>query len=153
MPFPAPILYRKSIPVPYELFSELTCPLLSPFSLNKPLLPEYELFPANYMPFTDPILCLKRLSYPIRVLLCQLYALYWPHSPSLKLCYPIWALLYKSIPLLGEFSITEPLLPEYGLIPANYMPFTDPIPCQKGFVTPCEFFYANYMPFTDQILH
>ena len=56
--------------------------------------------------------------------------------------------------LLSPFSIKKRLLLYYELFPASsFLPFTNPIPCQKGLVTPHEFLYASYMPFIYPILY
>ena len=49
-------------------------------------------------------------------------------------------------PILPNVSLKKSSLHEYQLLSASYMPFTNPIICQKGFVTPYELFFPNNMP-------
>ena len=55
--------------------------------------------------------------------------------------------------LPAEFAIKKPLLRDYELFPAKYMPFTDPISLSKRLVTSYEFFRASYMAFPGPILY
>ena len=88
------------------------------------------------------------------LLFCANAALHWSHSLPANICYPnITSFLLTTCPSLIPFPAKKGFIcrilsqkAEYEHFSANYMPFTDRIPCQKAFVTPCEFFSANCMP-------
>ena len=55
--------------------------------------------------------------------------------------------------ILPKVSLKKPSLHEYELSSANYMPFTNPVICQKGFVTLYELSSPNNMPCVCHILY
>ena len=110
MPFPGPILYWKSNPIPYDFFSDTYMSFTYLILHKKLLLHKYELFSANFMPFTYPIPCQKGLVTQYEFF-CSSYMLftglilhhwsllshmsfsmqnrhlYWPNSLSQDLCH------------------------------------------------------------------
>ena len=124
MPFADRIPCQKGFVTPCEFFSANCMPLLAEFSIEKALLPHTISFFTNYMPSLASFFIKKKLCYRIWALSYQINALHWPRSLSGNLCHT---------------NISS-------LITFNYMPLTNPILSQKGFVTPYETFSANYMP-------
>ena len=106
-------------------------PLLAEFSIEKALLPHTISFFTNYMSFLASFFIKKALL---------------SHMSSF---------LLNKCPSLAQVSVRNPfcLTNISSLFTFNYMPLTNPILSQKGFVTPYETFSANYMPISWPSLH
>ena len=79
MPFPGPILYRKSFPTPLEFFSDTYMNFTLPILYQKRLLLYYELFPASsFLPFTNTISCQKGLVTPYEFLYASFVPFIYP---------------------------------------------------------------------------
>ena len=79
--------------------------------------------------------------------------MYWLHSPSKKLCYPLELSFANCMALLPEFSIKKPLSSKFELFSANCMPLMAEFFVKKPWSPEFELIFVNYMPFTGRILY
>ena len=182
MPCTVPIPYQKTL-LPNRSSFLLNGYLYWPNSLSKKHLPsKFDLFSANYILFTSPILYQKSSVAPYELFLlitCSLLTPFTaikallPHISYFMLITCDWLLLVIIGFILHQKSfvthwsssllivwlycpnslLQQPLSSKFELFYANCMPLLAKFFVKKPLLPECELIFVNYMPFTGRILY